>query len=373
MKKLSRRLFLQNMGIGIGSTAAAMALPSFVNIPNKPFANDNGKKLHIALCGLGRYADIVARGLASSQYCNIAGIVTGSAEKAGEWKKRYNLAQKNIYNYQNFDAIANNPDIDLVYVLLPNSMHKEFVIRTAAAGKHVIVEKPMAISVNDCREMIDACKKAAVQLAVGYRLHYEPYHLELKRLGQEKVFGHVRLIEASLGYRSGDPNEWRLKKEISGGGPLMDIGIYCVQSARYVLGEEPVSVTANFGPVTNKLLFSEVEESINFQLVFPSGAVCSSTTSYNCNIDRFFAAADEGYFELNPALGYGPYAGKTNKAVFNFPVINQQAMQCDEIAKVILQNKQLPNHITGDEGLRDMKILHAIYEAARTNKPVPVI
>jgi len=373
MKNLSRRLFLQNAGIVLGTTAVAATLPSFIYDRKTNTTKHNGKKLNIALCGLGRYSDILVKGLETSQYCRLAGIVTGTAAKAETWKKKYNIPQENIYSYQNFDDIANNKDIDLVYVVLPNSMHKEFVIRTAKAGKHVIVEKPMAISVSNCQEMIDACKHAGVQLAVGYRLHTEPYHLEIKRLGQKKVFGQVRLIEASLGYVSGDPAEWRLHRAMSGGGPLMDIGLYCVQSNRYVLGEEPISVTAQFGPVTNKKLFSEVEESITWQFEFPSGAVCNSSSSYNCKIDRFFASADDGFFELNPALGYGPYKGITSHGDLNFPTTNQQSTQCDEIAKVLLENKQLPSHITGEEGIKDMRILEAIYEAARTGKKVSIV
>ncbi len=371
MKNLSRRRFLQQAGIGAGTVVAAAALPSFIDAVKTAAAYD-GKKLNIALCGLGRYAGYLAEGLATAQYCRLAGIVTGTPAKATDWKKKYNIPEKNIYNYQNFDDIVNNKDIDLVYVVLPNSMHKEYTIRAAKAGKHVIVEKPMALNATDCREMMDACKKAGVQLAVGYRLHYEPYHIELKRLGQQKVFGQVRLLEASLGYKVGDANEWRLKKALSGGGPLMNLGVYCVQSHRYVTGEEPVAVTAQFGPVINKELFAEVEASITWQLVFPSGAVGTSSTNYNCNVDRFYASADEGFFELSPAISYGPFIGRTSKGELNFPTINQQQVQCDEIAKVLLANQQLPNHITGEEGWKDMKILDAIYEAAKTGKRVSI-
>lgn len=373
MKNLSRRSFLQNLSIGAGAAAVAVSLPSSVSILKTNNESHDGRKLNIALCGLGRYAGYLAIGLESAQYCRLAGIITGTPAKAVEWKKKYAIPEKNIYNYQNFDDIVNNKDIDMVYVVLPNSMHKEFTIRAAKAGKHVIVEKPMAITVNDCREMTDACKKAGVQLSVGYRLHYEPYNLEIKRLGQEKVFGQLRLIEASLGYKSGDPTEWRLKKAMAGGGPLMNLGVYCVQCSRYVSGEEPVSVTAQFGPVTNKQLFSEVEESITWQLDFPSGLVASSSTTYNCGIDRFFASADEGFFELSPAISYGPFKGRTSKGELNFPEINQQATQCDEIAKVLLANKQLPSHITGEEGIKDVRILQAIYEAAGTGKKVSII
>ena len=368
MKNLTRRIFLQNLGVG--SSAVALALPSFAN----NLEHYEGKKLNIALCGLGRYAGYLAESFAESNYCHLAGLVTGTPSKAEEWGKKYNIPVKNIYNYQNFDEIAKNPDIDLVYVVLPNSMHKEFVIRTAKAKKHVIVEKPMAITAKDCEEMITACKTAGVQLGMGYRLHYEPHHLEIKRLGQEKVFGQVRLIEVSLGYKTGTsvPKEWRLVKALSGGGPLMNLGVYCVQSCRYVLGEEPTAVTAQFGPITDKEKYSEVEESITWQLEFPSGAIATSTSTYNASIDRFYAAADEGTFEMSPAVSYGPFRGKTSKGELNFPDINQQAAQLDGICKVILDNQPLPSHIAGEEGLKDMKVLEAIYRAAKTSKRVLV-
>ena len=367
MKKLSRRSFLQYAGIGAGT----VTLPSFANITGTP-AYD-GKKLNIALCGLGRYATYLAEGLQASQYCCLAGIITGTPQKAIDWKKQFNIPGANIYNYQNFDEIAGNKDIDLVYVVLPNAMHKEYTIRAAKAGKHVIVEKPMAITAADCKEMIEACNLAGVQLAVGYRLHFEPYNLELKRLGQEKVFGPVKLIEASLGYHSSDPSEWRLKKAMAGGGPLMNLGIYCVQCNRYTLGEEPISVTAQFGPITNKAFFTEVEESITWQLRFPSGAVGTSTSTYNCTIDRFYAGAENGFFELSPAISYGPFRGRTTNGELKFPDINQQTTQCDAIAKFLLDGQLLPSHITGEEGMKDMRILEAIYEAARTGKMINLV
>lgn len=365
MKKISRRSFLVNTS---AATTSALVLPSLMqSSKQKPF---DGKKLNIALVGLGRYAEILANGLQHSQYCELAAIVTGHPAKAETWKQQYKIPDKNIYNYENFDSIKNNTDIDLVYVVLPNSMHAEYTIRSAKAGKHVICEKPMATNVKDCEAMIKACEDAHVQLAIGYRLHYEPYNLEIKRLGQEKVFGQVRLIESSLGYKTGDPTEWRLHKALSGGGPLMNVGIYCLQSSRYVLGEEPVSVTAQFGPKTDAELFKEVEASVFWQLEFPSGAVCNSSSTYNCGVDRFFASADEGQFELSPGISYGPFVGKTSKGEMHFPDINQQAAQMDGIGKLILENKPLPNHIIGEEGLKDLKIMMAIYEAAETGKKI---
>ncbi|HEY4968040.1 MAG TPA: Gfo/Idh/MocA family oxidoreductase [Puia sp.] len=386
-KNLTRRLFIEKFGITAGAAATVIAAPSFLNIPGLKKPHD-GRKLNVALCGLGNYAELLAEGLAVSQYCRLAGIVTGHPEKAQKWAKDYNIPQKNIYNYQNFDEIKTNKDIDLVYVVVPNGLHKEFVIRAAKAGKQVITEKPMATSVKDCEEMIKACKDAGLYLAVGYRLHYEPTHLEIKRLGQEKVFGRVRLIEAGLGYQTfnitneaedlknfnkNDQGEWRLNKSLSGGGPLMDLGIYCIQSSRYVLGEEPISVTAQFGPVHNKTRFSEVEETITWQMDFPGGAMSSCVTSYGFNIDRFYASADEGFFELSPGLSYGPFRGKTSKGELSFPTINQQAAQLDGIGKLILENKPLPSHITGEEGLKDVRIIYAIYEAAITGRKISLV
>ncbi len=230
----------------------------------------------------------------------------------------------------------------------------------------------MAVSAADCREMIAACDAAGVQLAMGYRLHYEPYHQELMRLGQQKVFGPVRLIEVSLGYRLGatDPNDWHLKKALSGGGALMNLGVYCVQSSRYVLGEEPIAVTAQFGPVQHKELYKEVEESITWQLEFPSGAIATSTSANNVSVDRLYASADKGFFELSPAVSYGPFRGRTSAGPLNFPDINQQAAQLDGIGQVLLANKKLPDHITGIEGLKDVAILEAIYKAAETGRKI---
>ena len=153
----------------------------------------------------------------------------------------------------------------------------------------------------------------------------------------------------------------------------MNLGVYCVQCSRYILGEEPIAVTAQFGPVTNKALFSEVEELITWQLEFASGAVATSSSSYNCSIDRVYAGADEGFFELSPAISYGPFKGRTSKGEMNFPVTNQQTTQCDEIAKVLLANKQLPAHIIGEEGLKDARILDAIYTSAGTGKKISLI
>jgi predicted dehydrogenase len=362
----NRREFIRKLGLG----ASMLSLKN----PQKLFIPPV-KKLNVALVGLGRYAGYLADGIVVSEYCKVAGIVTGTPAKAIEWEKKYNISKKNIYNYQTFDQIANNPDIDVVYIVLPNAMHKEYAIRAAKAGKHVIVEKPMATTAKDCLEIIEACKKAKVQLAVGYRLHFEPYNMEMMRLGQKKIFGQVRLVQASLGYRvdySADGGDWHVKKELSGGGPLQNLGVYCIQAARYILGEEPVAVSAQFGPKLSPNVFKEVEESIHWQMEFKSGAIATCSSTYNCGIDRLFASAENGNFELSPAISYGPFIGKTSKGEMKFPTTNQQQVQMDEMAKYLLNNQPFPDHISGIEGYKDVSVIDAIYKSAETDKRVVI-
>ncbi|MEJ7741040.1 MAG: Gfo/Idh/MocA family oxidoreductase [Chitinophagaceae bacterium] len=154
--------------------------------------------------------------------------------KIPEWKKDYDIPDSHIYNYENFDDIKDNPDIDIVYVVLPNALHAEFVVRAAKAGKHVICEKPMAVTVEECDTMIAACTDAGKMLSIGYRLHFDPHNREMVRLGNEQVFGPILKLRAENGMS--DTDGWRLNKELAGGGPLMDVGIYCVQGARYTTG-----------------------------------------------------------------------------------------------------------------------------------------
>ena len=321
----------------------------------------------MALVGLGSYATYeLAPALQETSNCYLAGIVTGTPAKQKMWSDKYNIPQKNIYNYQNFDNISSNPDIDIVYVVLPVSMHKEYTIRAAQAGKHVISEKPMAISSADCQEMIDACKKAGRKLSIGYRLHFEPYNQEMMRLGQQKVYGKLLQIDCGNGFvYGGDPNAWRLKKAMAGGGGLMDMGVYCIQGARYVTGEEPTYVTAR-EEKTKPDLFKEVDETIYFDLEFPSGCIAKGISSYNMNTNYLRVKGEKGDFELSEAYRYGGMVGKTPKGPMNFPQINQQTAQMDDFANCITQNKN--TIVPGEMGMQDMKIVEAIYRSVASGK-----
>ena len=372
--KSSRRSFLYNLGL------AGLSLPL---ITSNSYCNENDKsnpltmieknkkagKLGIALVGLGGYAGgQLAPALQQTEHCYLAGIVTGTPSKIPVWKERYNIPDKNIYNYDNYDSIKDNPDIDIIYVVLPNSMHAEYSIRAAQAGKHVICEKPMAISVEECDKMIAATKKAGKKLSIGYRLHFDPYNLEMVRLGKEKVYGEIKKISAGFSFVA-QKGIWRLDKKMAGGGPLMDLGVYCLQGVMYTTGMEPVAIKAQSPPVTDTEKFLGVEETLSFQMEMPDGLIAECRTSYSENANFLRAEAENGWFELKPAYSYNGLSGSTSDGkTLEYPRLSQQARQMDAFAKSIKNNQ--PSIVPGEMGRRDLKIIEAIYAAMRTGKKV---
>ncbi|MEM9362533.1 MAG: Gfo/Idh/MocA family oxidoreductase [Bacteroidota bacterium] len=356
MYKLSRRKFNEKLTKGIGGAALVASLPINCMVANP----SQKKKLGVALVGLGGYSTYqLAPALKDTQHCYLAGVVTGTPAKEKTWMDTYGIPKKNVYNYQNFDTIADNKDIDIVYVVLPNSMHADFCIRAAKAGKHVICEKPMAMNVEECDAIIDACKDAGVKLGMGYRLHSEPYTNEVKRFVREKTFGNVNFITAEAAYRSlGSPNQWRLNKELSGGGALVNMGVYAIQSLIYGTGENPISVSAQEFS-TRPDYFKNTDETITAQFEFASGAVGNMMTSHNIRANRLFASCERGWYELDPASTYIPLAGRTSKGELNFEQESQQKLQMDDFAQHILYDT--PNKAPGEMGKRDMMIVEAIY------------
>lgn len=370
----SRRRFIYNLGLTAFSLPLASALSGH-SFLSEETAMEHIKqqkaagKLGIALVGLGGYAGgQLAPALQQTEHCFLAAIVTGTPSKAETWKKKYNIPASHVYSYQNFDQIKNNPDIDIVYVVLPNSMHAEYTIRAAKAGKHVICEKPMAITVEDCNKMIAACRDAGKQLSIGYRLHFEPYNKEMVRLGTQKVFGPVRKMHADFGIIAGPG--WRLDKELAGGGPLVDVGIYCIQGVCYTTGLLPVAVTAVEGPKKDAAKFKTVEESMSWQMEMSDGTIAECWCSYSDNKCRLRAEAQKGWFELDPAFYYSGLAGSTSQGRMNFPQIVQQAKQMDDFALAIKDNR--PSPVPGEMGKRDVRYINAIYKAMETGKRVVI-
>jgi len=330
---------------------------------------ENGKdKLGIALVGLGSYSEELASALQETKHCRLAGIVTATEAKKEKWKEKYELPDKNIYDYNNFDSIKDNKAIDIIYVVLPNSMHAEYVIRAAAAGKHVICEKPMAVTVEECDRMIEACKNAGVLWSVGYRLHFEPYNLEMIKLARQKTYGELKTIEAA--HSLGNPKGWRLEKELAGGGPLMDVGIYCVQAARNITGMEPLAVEAFEGRKKDKEKFRTVEESLTWRMEFPNGIIADCSSSYSKSENYLRVEAGSGWFELSPAYSYSGIKGETSDGKMDLPQVNQQANQMDDFALAIMN--QRPSPVPGEMGRQDLKIMQAIYRSMESGQRIEI-
>jgi len=327
--------------------------------------DNKSKKLGIALVGLGLYSEgQLAPALQETADCYLAGLVSGAEKKIEKWKEKYSIADKNIYSYTNFDSIKDNRDIDIVYVVLPNSMHAEYVVKAARAGKHVICEKPMAITVEECDQMIEACRNAGVMLSIGYRLHFDPYNMEMMRLAQQKTYGSVKRITAAHGLSSAQG--WRLDKELAGGGPLMDVGIYCVNAGRYLTGLEPIAVEAFEGPKNDKRKFKTVEESMTWKMEYNNGTIAECSCSYSEYQNHLHVDAETGWFEIAPAFSYGGLKGKTSDGKIDLPNINQQAAQMDDFALAIKTNR--PTSVPGEMGKQDVRIMRAIYKSMETGQ-----
>ena len=330
------------------------------------------RKLRYCAVGLGRISlNHFMPGTKLSRYSSITGVTTGHREKGEKAASEYGFSEKNIYSYENFDDIRDNKEIDAVYIGLPNSMHAEYTIRAAKAGKHVLCEKPMATSVKDCEAMIAACKAANVKLFIAYRCHYEPVNRKAMELIRSGRIGKIEAIESANGFDI-HPGEWRLDPKLAGGGPLMDVGVYSLNACRYLTAEEPVSLEGYAGRVDkDDPRFNGVEENLSWVMKFPSGAVASCSTTYGANQPGFYRVhGSKGMIHLEPAFSYEGIKMTAHFNGENAPMEmeeqekdpSQFAVEADEFAQCIWQNRQPSTG--GEEGLRDMRYMAEIYKSA---------
>lgn len=354
----SRRAFMKG--------AAAMSLAGIASTTWAGKELSPQKKLGIAVVGLGNYSNtIVGRAVTEADRCYVAGVVSGTPSKAKAWAKQYGFPDKNIYNYQTFKNIADNKDIDIVYVVTPNSLHAEHTITALEAGKHVICEKPMAMTAAEAMQMINTAKKANRKLAIGYRMHYDPNFVEAKRLGQSEAFGKVNYIEAALGYSfAPDPESWKVKKAM-GGGSLYNLGVYPIQSARHVKGSEPAYVTAQT-TTRRKEIFKEIDETFTWQLEWADGTLCNSYSGPVAFLDRLFAGCTDGFIELNPATQYTGVKGRSTSGAFDFDQVFQQKLQVDDFCRCVMEDK--PSIVSGEDGWKDMLVIDAIHKAIASGR-----
>jgi predicted dehydrogenase len=339
------------------------------------FAQSGDKKIGYCIIGLGRISmGHFMPGVLASKNAKITGLVSGHPDKAKEQAAKYGVPESSIYTYETMDQIKNNPAIDAVYVALPNSMHAEYTIRSAKAGKHVLCEKPMATTVADSKAMIKACQDAKKKLMIAYRCHYEPTNLRAMKILRDGNIGTIQAIESANGFNE-RAGEWRLDRKLAGGGPLMDMGVYSLNACRYLTGEEPVDIKAFASTIDKDGRFDTVEENVSWTMKFPSGIVASCNTTYGAPMNGFYRVhGSKGYLYAEPAFGYqglhltgmmaAPGGGKP--VPFDEPNEakdpSQFTLQAEYFSDCILEDKTPKTG--GEEGLLDMQYMSKIYESA---------
>ncbi|MDR5590730.1 Gfo/Idh/MocA family oxidoreductase [Christiangramia sp. SM2212] len=355
----NRREFIIKSGLLLGA--------SFLPFPSCAFSDGN-RKLGVALVGLGYYStDLLAPALQQTEYCELRGIVTGSPEKIPVWQQKYGIKDSNVYNYENMVDIANNDDIDVIYIVLPTGLHAEYAIKAANTGKHVWCEKPMARTAEECQQIIDACKKNKVKLSIGYRMQHEKNTQTIMKWAETKPYGEIKNVISEAGYNGGTINPWKLKKEM-GGGAIYDMGVYSINAARYSTGLEPLAVTATQS--TNRPeIFTEVDETTSFKMEFPGGIIVDGKTSFGESLNNLEVTAENGWYYLRPMQSYSGVRGKTSDGKILSPMDkNQQAVQMDDDSLAILNDK--PLLVPGEEGMKDIHIVEKINQAAANSSRV---
>jgi len=348
-----------------------------------PNVDPPGRRLGVAVVGLGHLtlAEILPA-FGAAKHVKVAALVSGERDKARVVAAQYGVPESGLYDYAGFDRIKDNPDVDIVYIVLPNAMHLEYTVRAAQAGKHVLCEKPMATSVADAERMVTACHDAGRRLMIAYRCQYEPHHRALIAAVRSQQYGPVRLIEAVNGQNDLPNGQWRQDRAMAGGGSLPDVGLYCLNATRYLTGEEPIEISATITQPKDDPRFREIEDVCAFTLRFPSGIVAACSSGYSFHENRQLRVmARDAWMGLDPAFSYDNITMQTGRRVgmanaieqARFGHKNQFALEMDHFAEAIRAGRDA--HTPGEEGVQDQKLIEAIYQAAAGGSAVklPVV
>ena len=339
-----------------------------------------GERVGFAVVGLGHLAlEEIIPAFGSCKKAKLVALVSGERDKALSVAREHGVPEKSVYDYKTYDQLKDNPEVQVIYIVLPNGMHAEYTVRGTEAGKHILCEKPMATSSAECEQMIAACKKADRQLMIAYRIQYEPNNRLLQKWVREKKYGPVKLIDSVNNQDQGDPSQWRQNKKLAGGGALPDVGLYCLNTTRFLLGEEPTEVFAMLTQPKDDPRFREVEESVIWQMRFPGGVLSTNTTSYGTHRMQYYRVnAADGWFGAAPAFPYRNIRLQSSYA--EGPVEYEQqptltpkdqfALEMDHMAGCVLKGKK--PYTPGEEGLQDQRIMEAIYESAASGRPVAI-
>jgi predicted dehydrogenase len=373
--KRSRRDFLGVLGGAAAGSWVARSALGYTSASSPAAQTPGGRKIGYGIVGLGRISlGEFMPGVRISERSKLVALVSGHRDKAERVADQYGITRQAIYSYENYEEIAHNPAIDALYIALPNSMHAEYTIRGAKAGKHVLCEKPMANTVAECEQMIAACREAGRKLMIAYRCRLEPTNRRAIELLRQGYVGTVQTLHSAFGFNI-KPGEWRLSKKMAGGGPMMDVGIYSLQACRSLTGEEPVEVSAISSVIDHDGRFNEVEETLVWTMRFPSGVITTCQTSYGAGLgDYINVSGSKGWVKVDPAFVYDGLhlSAQGNGAAIDQatddPSPRQFAREADHFSDCILGNHE---PLTGgEEGLRDMRLIASIYQSCRDGRAV---
>ena len=353
-------------------------MPGGVELPDTPPRPKRADSVGYAIFGLGGYAlnQMMPR-FERAERAHIAALVSGNPDKLNKVGDAYGVPAGSRYSYDNFAEIASNESVDAVYIVLPSGLHAEWTEKAFAAGKHVLCEKPMALSSAECERMIAAAQRANRRLMIAYRCHFEPYNMQAMELMDQDAVGTLRMIRAEQSYRMGPttPAEnWRVNRALGGRGPLEDYGIYGLQAALYLSGEMPESVAADSYQPAGDPRFAEIAAHVASQLRFPSGAVAQLATSYDsAGINEVDARGTTGALLMQPATGYSGNnmvleMGRESREFTPGDSTVQFARQLDHLADAIRDGSDI--RTPGEMGLRDVRLMEAIYAAAESRRTI---
>lgn len=359
---MRRRKFVEN-------ALWASTLPLMINACPSSIEQKNDKAIGVALLGLGSYSiGQLAPALQLTDHCFLAGLVTGTPSKLPALQEQYGISDSHVYTYDSMDDIADNDDIDVVYIVVPTALHAQYAIRAAELGKHIWCEKPMAMNTAECQAIIDACRKNKVRLSIGYRMLHEANTQTLISYRDSKPYGNITSVYAAAGYRGGGGTGWRHQKAM-GGGALYDMGVYTVNGIRYATGLQAKRVIEARHIISRPELFKEVDETTTYMLEMDNGLIANGWTSVGENGNRLRVDCADGWYELSPMQSYNGVVGQTSDGtLLDTFVPNQQARQMDDNALAIINDT--PVLAPGSEGMIDIHIINGIFEAARTGQSV---
>ncbi len=336
-----------------------------------------GQRIGYAVVGLGSISQVaVLPAFAHSKKTRLVAVVSGNKEKAEKLAAQFKASH--AYSYAEYAGCLRNPQVDAVYIATPPGEHEKYVVPAAKAGKHVLCEKPLAATIQQARNMVAACRRHKVQFMTAYRKYFEPASLTLKKMITSGELGRIDVIHtlfSELRPHGDNSSAWLFSKKLCGGGPMTDLGVYCVNTCRWLVDEDPVAACA-VSWVRDRRRYKDVEEGVAFRLDFPSGIVLQGTAAYSAAFSSFVHVhGDKGWAELAPAFAFEEerrLSGKIGGRWFEqtFKPIDEFVLELDAFADSIREGRK--PEPDGEQGLRDIIIIQTIYQAVKKGRPIRI-